>query len=273
MKVGNATKYTTFHDRKRYMSRKKLEYARRVHPRRHPHRIAGIYHSWLHVFSTLLALVIPFCIFLGFLWWKHVSTSSFLYDLSLSTLRLVLAYIIAAVLAWLMAVSFYRGRFAVVALPFFDVLQSFPTFAALPLATYVWGKSTTTVVFFLVITIIWPIFFTLISSLKLARHDWFEAVDIAEIRGPAYLRWYLFPITVPGLITGSIIGIGEGWEALVATEMIVGTPRGLGIFFQSFSENTAVTTLGIFGLLIVIFAINKMLWLPLLEWSHHRMDE
>lgn len=84
---------------------------------------------------------------------------------------------------------------------------------------------------------------------------------------------FFLPVSIPGLITGSIIGLGEGWEALVATEIIIGIKSGLGIFVQSSSSDPTVTAFGILGLLIVIFVINRLLWLPLLEWGHERTED
>jgi ABC-type nitrate/sulfonate/bicarbonate transport system permease component len=137
----------------------------------------------------------------------------------------------------------------------------------------VWGHSDATVILFLVLTVIWPIFFTILSSLKLARHDWQEAVTVYKLKDADYLRYYLWPLTVPGIITGSIIGLGEGWEALVATEMLVMPGKGLGQFFQAAADNPMITSFGILGLLILIFGINKFLWLPLLDWSHDLHSE
>src|SRR5205814_1236311 len=118
------------------------------------------------------------------------------------------AFTIALVLAWMLAVLFYKGKRSNVALPLFDVLQSFPTFAALPLAVAVWGPSNTTVIFFLVISILWPLFFSILSALKLIKHDWEDAVEMSGLRGFDYFRLFLFPITIPAIITGSIIGLG-----------------------------------------------------------------
>ncbi len=232
-----------------------------------------IYHSRLHILVTVASLLLPFAFLFFFSHVSHVSSGVLFADMTASSMRLFVAYIIATALAWLMAVSFYEGKRAIIALPIFDVLQSFPTFAALPLGTLIFGKGNFTVIFFLVITVIWPLFFTILSSLKLSRHEWREAMDVSRIRGWTYVKMYLLPVTVPGLITGSIIGLGEGWEALVATEIIVGTPQGIGKFFQTFSTNVPITGFGIFGLLLLIFVINKLLWLPLLDWSHRTMDQ
>jgi ABC-type nitrate/sulfonate/bicarbonate transport system permease component len=227
----------------------------------------------VHLLITFLFIVVPLLFLWVFAGIAHVTASTLFIELGTSVTRLAIAYVIAAVLAWGFAIMFYRGKFAAVALPIFDVLQSFPTFAALPLATYVWGRSDTTVILFLVITVIWPIFFSIISNLRLTKHDWEESAEIVGLKGIDYLRYYLLPVSIPGLITGSIIGLGEGWEAMVATEIIVNTRDGLGNFFQSYAQNPTVTTFGIFGLLLFIFSINKLLWLPLLDWSHRMMEE
>ncbi|MBI4225350.1 MAG: ABC transporter permease subunit [Candidatus Sungbacteria bacterium] len=232
-----------------------------------------IYQKRRHMVATLVVLVAPFLFLLVFSRLGHIATGTLFFDVFVSCVRLLIAYVIAAVLAWICAAAFYRGKRSVVALPVFDVLQSFPTFAALPVATLLWGVSEATVIALLIFTVIWPIFFSILSSLKLMKRDWEEAVEIAGWRGTEYLKRFLWPVSAPGLVTGSIIGLGEGWEALVATEIIVHTPSGLGSFFQTFSNNATITSFGILGLLILIFSANKLIWLPLLAWSHELTEE
>ncbi|HYU64644.1 MAG TPA: hypothetical protein VEK36_00025, partial [Candidatus Paceibacterota bacterium] len=103
--------------------------------------------------------------------------------------------------------------------------------------------------------------------------DWQEAVAVSGLSGSAYVRYFLWPVSLPGLITGSIVGLGDGWEALIATEIIVRIKTGVGSFFQSFANNPTMTFFGIFGFLLLIFSINKLVWLPLLEWSHQLLGD
>jgi len=247
----------------------KKHYSSRSHL--HPH--TRIYRSRLHRLVTVLFLVLPFAFFVFFARFAKISSVGLFENIGISFVRMAAAYVIAVSLAWICAVLFYQGRRSYIALPIFDVLQSFPTFAALPLATFFLGASNVTVIFFLVITIIWPVFFSIISSLHLIKHDWREAVEISQLSGYQYFRMFLLPITIPGLITGSIIGLGEGWEALIATEIIIGTRTGLGNFFNSFAQSPRMTTFGILGFLILIFSMNKLIWVPLLERSHRKMEE
>jgi len=233
----------------------------------------NVYHSRWHMLVSLCILIIPFVFLLLFALGSGISVNTLFSDIGISVWRLFIAYFIAVAAAWLAAVSFYRGARAKFALPLFDVLQSFPTFAALPLAVTIWGRTNFTVIFFLVITIVWPLFFSIISSLKLIKPEWYEAALIARLPWKQYLNKFLLPVTIPGVVTGTIIGLGEGWEALVATEIIANIHSGLGSFFSGFSNNVTLTALGITGLLLLIFSINKLVWLPLLDWSHARMEE
>lgn len=190
-----------------------------------------------------------------------------------SSLRVLVAYLIAATIAWVSAVLFYKGKRSHIALPIFDVLQSTPSFALLPIAVALFGSGETTITFFLVLAIIWPIFFSVLSSLKLIKHDWEEAVEIMQLNGFEYVRYFLWPVSRSGLITGSIIGLGDGWEALIATEIIMAVKNGLGSFFTLAIKDTNTTLLGVSAFLLLIFSINKLIWLPLLEWSHRSLEE
>ena len=238
----------------------------------HRHRVT-IYPTNIHLIATFFVMLLPFVFLIVFAGLAHLAVGTLFLELAASVSRLAVAYGIAAAAAWIGAISFYRGKLAAVALPVFDVLQSFPTFAALPIATHLWGRSDTTVILFLIITVIWPIFFSILSNVRLMKHDWEESAEIVGLKGFDYLRLFVLPVSIPGLITGSIIGLGEGWEALVATEIIVHTNTGLGNFFQQYAQNTPITSFGILGLMVLIFSINKLIWIPLLDWSHRLLEE
>ena len=98
------------------------------------HAHARIYRSRLHLLVTVLFIVLPFLFFLFFARFAQLSIHELFNNISTSVIRLVIAYVISVVFAWVFAVLFYQGKRAIIALPVFDVLQSFPTFAALPIA-------------------------------------------------------------------------------------------------------------------------------------------
>ncbi len=224
--------------------------------------------SWEHILIALAVIVVPIILLISFSYVSGIHVRHLFDDIGVSIYRLVIAYFAAAALAWLGAVFLASGRTGEFLLPLFDVLQSMPSFAILPIAILYWGRSEVTIVFFLVLAIIWPILFATMSSIKQADRDWHAAAQMSRIHGLEYLRYYLVPLSLPGFITGCIIGIGEGWEALIATEIIVNAQSGLGAFFSSVANDPTLTAFGVLIFLSLIFAVNKLIWLPLLDWSH-----
>lgn len=232
----------------------------------------SINRSLPHLAVAFAVLALPLAGLFAFSFVSGVSFTLALSDILISTWRLTVAFIFATVIAWVLVVVLIRGRTESSALAVFDVLQSLPTFTILPIAVHYFGESELTIITFLGITIIWPIIFSIVSALKQADKSWSDAVTMSRIGGWHYVRLYLFPVTAPGIVTGAIIGLGDGWEALIATELLLGTKTGLGPFFSGFADNSAVTLFGVVVFLSFVFAINKFVWLPLLDRSHRLVE-
>lgn len=233
-----------------------------------------IYKHKTHLLLTLLVVMLPFLFVLLFGELGFSTKFDFLGDLLLSTVRLTVAFAVSVFVAIILGVLLSEGRVGNFFLPLFDVLQSFPTFAMLPLAVYWFGASDMTVILFLVVTMIWPILFAIISSQKLIKTEWEEAATIFGARGWKRTLYFSLPISYPGLVTGSIVGLGEAWEAVVGAEIIIGLKEGgLGGFFSRQGTSGAGVFFGVTALLLFIFALNKLLFLPLLERSHKVMTD
>ncbi len=237
------------------------------------HKRIYSYLSFRGLIAILIFFLIPFLFLLIFSRVADLSTKDLFIDVAVSLWRMLIAYIIFASLAWILAVAFYGGRKSNIALPVSEVIQCFPTFAVLPLALIYWGNKDLIIILFLGWEILWPIFFSVVSSLKLVRNDWREAVKISNLKGINYLKNFLIPVSFPSFITGSIIGLGDSWQALIATEIIIQTKIGLGAFFTKYAQNPTITFWAILGFLIIIFSINKLLWIPLMDKSHKMMEE
>lgn len=229
--------------------------------------------SHTHLLVAFGVLILPLVSLLLFSFITKISFIHSLFDLLISMWRLGIAFIFATTIAWVLVVFLIRGKTESPTLAIFDVLQSLPTFTILPIAVRYLGDSEFTIIAFLTITIIWPIIFSIVSSLKQVNRSWVEAIQISRVKGFEYIKKFLFPVTVPGIVTGAIIGLGDGWEALIATELLLGTRTGLGPFFSHFSNNTTMTFFGILIFLSIIFALNKFIWLPLLEKSHRLITD
>lgn len=185
-----------------------------------------------------------------------------------SLIRTTIAYLISAAIAVAIALAITSNKVAEdIFLPIFDVLQSFPSFALFPVLVVALKNSPETViVLVLTVTMIWPILFSIISGIKNRRQDFEEAATIFGAVGWKRLLYFTLPALYPAIVTGSIVGWGEGWEFIIGAELLVKTHTGIGTYLGKLgnSQQSLALAAGITVLLILLFIINKLFWLPLL---------
>jgi len=187
--------------------------------------------------------------------------------LGLSLSRLVAGYLISLVLGIGLALCIgVNASFGERVLPVFDVLQNIPSFALIPIFIGLLGYGSTMIVIFAATSIIWPIMFYAASAILGARQELSDAAYVFGARGWKKIIYYLIPLSFPALVTGSIVGISIGWEAVIGGEIIAGTP-GIGTFLNMAGEsnNGRLLAIGIFTLLFVVFIISRLWWVPLLH--------
>jgi NitT/TauT family transport system permease protein len=207
----------------------------------------------------------------------HLDISQIFAGFVASLLRTTIAYFIAATIAILIALLITSHKTVEdIFLPIFDVLQSFPSFALFPILVVALKDSPETVIIFvLTITMIWPILFSIISGIKNRRQDFEEAATIFGARGIKRLIYFTLPELWPSIVTGSIVGWGEGWEFIIGAELLVKVNPGIGTYLGGLGQNQQSLALaaGIAILLILLFILNKILWLPLLNRSTEYSEE
>ena len=224
----------------------------------------------ISVILTLILLVL--IILVGF---TTLDAKQFFLGFFESLIRVSIAYAIALIFAViLMLLVSLSNKIEAVSLPILDVLQSFPSFALFPLFVVWFGRTSLVTIFILIITMVWPILFTLISAHKQIRQELVEAAQIFGAKGIKYLVFVLLPLLFPSLVTGSIVAWGEAWEAIIAAEIIVSVP-GVGTYLAESATNnkTHILVIGILILLLLLFILNKYIWLPLLNLSTKYQQE
>jgi NitT/TauT family transport system permease protein len=191
-----------------------------------------------------------------------------------TTYRLALAYALALVLGTVLGLMvgwtpFLDGFFTV-----FDVIQNIPSFALIPFFIYFFGYTDRMIILFAMTSIIWPILFAILTAIKTAHTDLSDAARIFGATGFRRVLYYLAPLSVPAMLTGSVVGIAIGWEAVIGAEIIVHI-AGFGSFIESASQTgiTETTLAGLVAILILVFLINRVVWLPLLAESSKRFSE
>jgi len=191
-----------------------------------------------------------------------------------TTYRLALAYGIALLIGVSIALIVGWSPFIDFFFPFFDILQNLPSFALFPLFIYFLGFTDLMIILFAVSSIVWPILFAILTAIKSAHTDLNDAATIFGARGLRRIRYYLAPLSFPAVLTGSIVGIAIGWEAVIGAEIIANI-AGFGAFIKNVDTTginpTAIA--GALGILVIVFIINRLIWAPLLDESSRRYAE
>ncbi len=198
----------------------------------------------------------------------HLDASQLYLGILMSLFRVTSAYVLALVLAVSLAILITANQVIEnLLLPIFDVLQSFPSFALLPaLVLALQGQPEIVIILILLIEIIWPILFTIIGGMKNRRQDLEEAATIFGAHGWKRFRNFTLPEIWPSVVTGSIVGWGEGWETIIGAELLVSVQRGIGHYLGILgnAHQNTLLAFGIVVLMLALFVINKIVWLPLL---------
>lgn len=191
-----------------------------------------------------------------------------------TTYRLALAYGIAFVLGVSIALIVGWSPFTDIFFPIFDILQNLPSFALFPLFIYFLGLTDQMIILFAVSSIIWPILFAVMTAIKNAHSDLNDAATIFGARGLSRIRYYLAPLSLPAMLTGSIVGIAIGWESVIGAEIIANT-SGFGAFIKNVDVSgiNPNAIAGAIGILVIVFTINRLVWAPLLSESSRHYAE
>lgn len=228
-----------------------------------------------HAVKISLAITGILVILILVLGFTALDAQKFFLGFLASLIRIVVAYLIAGTLAFIISlIASSNKTIENITVPILDAMQSFPAFALAPLLIIWLGKTSLVVITILVIEMIWPILFTLLSGQKQIREDLIEAAHGFGAKGNKFFIFVLLPLLFPALITGSIVAWGEAWETIIAAEIIVNVP-GIGNYLSQNGQdlNSKVLAIGILLLMMLLFILNKYIWLPLLNMSTKYQQE
>ena len=204
--------------------------------------------------------------------------------------RLTLAYGIC--LAWTIPAAAWLGRSkraSRLLTPAIEVVASIPATALFPVLVLFAALFSTargpiaeiTALLIIIFAMQWYLLFNVMAGVRSIPSDLEEAAKAFGVRGRTYWRRVLLPAMMPSLLTGSITAWGAGWNALIVAEWIpFGYPpytvhSGIGYLidvatygapWQGILEpNIELLYLAILFMIIVVLAMNKLLWRPLIR--------
>lgn len=129
--------------------------------------------------------------------------------------------------------------------PIMNFFQSVSGIAIFPIIMIWWGNTEKTVFAVIIYTCFFPIAFNALSGVRSVPMTYLNAARTLGASNFRVIKDVLLPGAMPSIATGTRLGIGFAWRAVIAGEMLVGR-EGLGwmIFTARSADLTAQIILG-----------------------------
>ncbi len=148
--------------------------------------------------------------------------------------------------------------------PLIVFFQAVGDIAWLPILLIWFGFGLTTMTFVIVYTVLFPVVLNTVLGVRSIRLEFVRAAQSLGAGRLRILHEVIVPGALPNIITGLRNGLGWGWRALIASEMIVGTS---GVGFMMFDARRAgqVTEvlLGMILLGLLWYVVDGWILVPL----------
>ncbi len=143
--------------------------------------------------------------------------------------------------------------------PILLFFQAIGDIAWLPILLIWFGFGLTTMTFVIVYTVLFPVVLNTVLGVESVPRDLARAARSLGASRARVLLEVTLPGALPNIITGLRNGLGYGWRALIAVEMIVSTS---GIGFMMFDARRAGSTVEILLGMIIL----GLLWYIVDAW-------
>jgi NitT/TauT family transport system permease protein/taurine transport system permease protein len=156
--------------------------------------------------------------------------------------------------------------------PVFEVLRPIPPLAWIPLSILWFGLGDTQNQFIILLGMFFPLLVNTIAGVRQVDAEMIEAAGTLGAPWWSILGRVVVPMALPQILTGIRVGLGVGWMALVAAEL-VGANSGLGFLIND-ARSLLRTDIIIVGMLsigaagLVIDIVIRHLAARILPWSH-----
>lgn len=186
------------------------------------------------------------------------------YDVSKSLSRIALGTVLATVIGVPLGLLLGINRYSIIMFgPFLRFFRAVSGIAILPLLIVWFGFSETTIQVVILYTALIPVIFNTMVGVRTVPDTYRQAIATMGGGRIRLLRDVYLPGAFASIIVGIRLGVGYGWRALIAGEMLVGT-GGLGFLIfnarQFHALGQIITGMVLIGLLYLI--IDRLILAP-----------
>jgi ABC-type nitrate/sulfonate/bicarbonate transport system permease component len=197
-----------------------------------------------------------------------------LYDHAFASLeRFGIGFTVAALLGVASGAVALNDRVHEVAMVPLSVFQLIPGLAWVPVAMLMFGLGNPSTVFIIVMTAFPPIAIATVSGLRSVPK---EMVRVGEMAGMGQWRSFVeihLPAAATSVLTGLRVGLANGWRVLIAAEMVIYVPVGLGYSIYQSRWSLMYDEAFVCILVICLFGlvIEKLVFARLEEGMRNRL--
>ncbi|MFF5973295.1 ABC transporter permease [Streptomyces sp. NPDC012769] len=174
----------------------------------------------------------------------RVGTGPYWQDLGHSLRRIVLGFLLAAVLGVAVGTAVARSRWAADLLgPLVEVVRPVPAIALVPVAILLLPTNEQGIVFITFTAAFFPVLVSTRHAVRALTPVWEEAVLTMGGGRLRVLFSVVLPGALPGVFGGLSVGIGVSWICVISAEMISGE---YGVGYRTWQEYTIVDYPGVF---------------------------
>jgi len=200
-----------------------------------------------------------------------------------SWLRMAAAYLLSLAFSLVYAYeASHNAKAEKILIPILDILQSIPVLSFLPvvllafIALFPHSRIGVNLASILLIFTgqVWNMVFSVYHGMITVPQDLQEAADNLQLNRWQRFRVVELPHSMVGLVWNSMMSWAGGWFFLMACEMFaLGSRqfelRGLGSYLQTAANQGrwGAEVAGIATLVLVIVAMDQIVWRPLLAWA------
>ncbi len=118
--------------------------------------------------------------------------------------------------------------------PIIEIIRNMPPMAWIPLAVFIMVAGGS--IFIVFIGVVFPIILNTIHGVKSTDARLIDAAKTLGASESQVVTKVIIPSAFPSIIAGLRIGLGVGWMAIVAAEMVIRSPVGLGYFIWNMGD-------------------------------------
>lgn len=184
----------------------------------------------------------------------RLGTGPYWQDLGHSLRRIVVGFLLAAVLGVAVGTAIARSRWAADLLgPLVEVVRPVPAIALVPVAILLLPTNEQGIVFITFTAAFFPVVVSTRHAVRALAPVWEEAVLTMGGGRLRVLFSVVLPGALPGVFGGLSVGIGVSWICVISAEMISGE---YGVGYRTWQDYTVVDFPGVFVGMATIGALG-----------------